>query len=417
MKNQVLLISPKINSEYTKNYRPETTENLGLAYLAGYLEHNGIRTDVLDFNSNCADSNALTSVVEKGKYILAGISANSSFYLSQSLKLADLIRNIPNRPHIVLGGHSATARSEEIIQKRPQIESIVRGEGERTLYELFVALKTGTPMDSIKGLTFRSGSEVRINESRENIEDLDLLPFPKHYNLERILRVGDPAHIITSRGCPGQCSFCVIPLSNRWRPRSAENVLAEITFLYEQGIRNFVFDDENYTGRSKKGRERAKTISRLILKEGLNIKYKVSLRVEDLEEDLLDSLISSGLSRINLGIESFNKRQLEFYNKGFTPEQAIEAIRRVSKRKISAALGFMMFDPYVSLDELQTNHDQIKRFSRLFPFKKVRTSLKPYKGSKIWKQLKEEGLLVEKSGYEDFYTFVNPDANQAFEIM
>jgi radical SAM superfamily enzyme YgiQ (UPF0313 family) len=414
---RILLISPRIDSRFTKSYRPELSENLGLAYLAGYLESRGVTATILDLNSRNLNTEDLINLVKEGNYPLVGISGNSPYYLSDSINFSRLFREKGIVSHITIGGHSATFRAEQVLNEYATLDSVVRGEGEITLYELFEAINNNRDLRGVLGITYRDKGKIQRNENRPVITDLDNLPFPNHYNLEAAIKSGESAHILTSRGCPGGCSFCIVPLSTRWRPRSPRNVLEEITLLYNKGARNFVIDDENYTGHCDRGRDRAIEIANLIIDQGLRIRYKASLRVDDINEALLERMIASGLTRVNVGVESFNQRQLDLYNKHITPEQSVKVIEMLIRMKLNATLGMIMFDPYVSLDELQNNHDNMRRFATHFNFKKTRTHLRPMKGSAIWSRLKNEGLLIEKKDYDDFYHFKNPEAARVFESM
>ncbi len=414
---KVLLISPRIDDRFTKSYRPELSENLGLAYLAGYLGSRGVAVDIVDLNSKSLDDEGLFGLVKYGNYPLIGISGSSPYYLTEAIRFSRLFKEKGIKSHVTLGGHSATFRAEEVLSESPTVDSVVRGEGEITLYELFESIDCNKDLREILGITYRDKDEILRNENRPLITQLDHIPLPVHYNLEAVVKSEESAHIITSRGCPGGCSFCVVPHSTKWRPKSPKEVLEEITQLYNRGARNFVIDDENYAGHCSEGRDRAIEIANFIINRGLKIRYKASLRVDDLNEVLLDRMIASGLARVNVGVESFNQRQLDLYNKHITPEQSIEAIGMIVEKKLSATLGMIMFDPYVSLDELQKNHDSMRRFATHFNFKKTRTHLRPMKGSAIWSRLKKEGLLIEKRDYDDFYHFKNQEAAEVFERM
>jgi radical SAM superfamily enzyme YgiQ (UPF0313 family) len=413
----VLLISPKVTSEYTKTYPPELSENLGLGYLGGYLEFKGVPVEIVDFNSSNLDLSQVVSMSHDKDYVIIGISGNSPFYLADAMKFATSLKKQGVRSHITLGGHCATFRDQEVLSTCLAVDSIVRGEGELTLHELYEALRSEGDLDNIDGLAFRVNGEVRRTKTRPAIQELDTIPFPKRYNMRGVTEYNDSAHILTSRGCPGKCSFCVVPLHKGWRARSASNVLEEIVSLIELGAKAFVIDDENYIGHCKEGRERAIEIADKIIERGLKIRYKVSLRADDLDPALLDKLAASGLSKVNIGIESFNQRQLDFYNKNLSPEQVIDVIERVIRKGLDATFSFIMFDPYVTPEELQVNHDHIRKYSSHFNFKKTRTYLKPVKGSVVWKTLKRDGLLVESEDFNDKYAFVNEGGAAIFKLM
>jgi anaerobic magnesium-protoporphyrin IX monomethyl ester cyclase len=414
---KVLLVSPHVTEQYSKTYIPELSENLGLGYVGGYLESKGVEVNIVDLNTCGTTLEQLAQTCKTEDYGIIGISANSHFYLNEALRFAHFFREKGINSHITLGGQSATFRDKEILSDSKDVDSIVRGEGEYTSHELYTALIEGRGLENILGLTYRKNSNIIRNRKRPAILELDQLPFPKRYNLKEIIEYHDGAHILTSRGCPGKCSFCVVPFHPGWRGRSPENVVDEIKELKELGAETFIIDDENYVGHCKEGRERAIEIARKIKERKLDIKYKVSLRADDLDSELLDILVDSGLYKVNIGIESFNQRQLDFYNKHISPEKNHEVIQRVIGKGIAATFSFIMFDPHVTPEELQVNHDAIRQYFTYFNFKKTRTYLKPVKGSSVWNQLRREGLLIEKEDHDDFYCFSNPITSRVFDII
>jgi len=404
MKSKVLLVSPKLNPEVAKRVAIQLQENIGLGYLASFLEKKGIVVDIMDLNL----SNLTPKEIASRDYSLAGISVHSSDDAREAVLIANQLKREQDNLHVTLGGHYASRQDLEILSSSRSIDSVVRGEGEATLYALYKTLEKNGSLRNVEGLSFQSADSIEKNRDRKPIEDLDTIPFPKRYNLANLLQFSQKsAHILTSRGCPGGCSFCVASLNKGWRVRSPENILAEIKLLHSLGFRNFVFEDDNYLGFGLKGKERAIQVARALKKEDLGIKYQISTRADSLDEGILREFSESGVSKIRVGIESFNQRQLDFYNKRVTPSFVETTMQQIIASGIEPHFSFIVFDPYVSVGELQNSVNQMRRFSGNIHFRYVTSSLNPIEGSVAFEQLLRAGLL-EKKGESYSYKFLDP---------
>jgi len=417
MNSKILLISPKLNHEISIRVPAILQENLGIGYLASFLEPRGITADIVDLNQQNLGPEQLISIASNPEYLIIGVSVHSPYDLEEAINFATKFKKVGVKAHITLGGHYATRKDIEALSSSNVIDSIVRGEGEITLQELYSRLNESASLKDIDGISFKSNREIIKNKNRFPITDLDILPFPKRYNLDNLLGAKQrPVHMLTSRGCPGGCSFCVAPLNKSWRTRSADNVLEEIKELYSNGLRTFVFDDDNYLGHSIKGKERALKIAEGLINSDLRINYQVSLRVDDLDDILLKKFADSGVSRMRVGIESFNQRQLDSYNKRTNSEQVIEIMQKIIDSGIEPHFSFITFDPYVSLNELEKTVHSMRRFANNIHFRYVTAPLDPIEESVIWKHLKQENLLI-KNGDKYSFKFIDSDSGVVWDYI
>jgi radical SAM superfamily enzyme YgiQ (UPF0313 family) len=208
---------------------------------------------------------------------------------------------------------------------------------------------------------------VVVNRPRRLIADLDQLPFQARDTLSEVMRRGGFASVITSRGCYGNCSFCSVNAfyarapGSKWRFRSPEHVGREVEWLADRwGVEVFVFNDDNFIGPGRLGRERAYRIGDEILKRGLDIKFAIPAAVNDVDEDLFRHLKKAGLRSVFLGIESMVQGDLDLLNKHTTVEQNEEAIRTLDELGIFYQIGFIMFYPSTTLEEVKHNLTYIK---------------------------------------------------------
>ena len=214
-----------------------------------------------------------------------GVTVNSQ-NIRRAWRLISRIK--AERPDVltIFGGHHATLFDRLVLREISELDLILRGEAEESFRELCRRLLRSEDIASVPGLSYRSGGEP-VSGTPQMIEDMDSVPFPDRDTLEyrgyftryagfRLPKVPMAATMITSRGCPYACTFCskTPPMSNRWRPRSARNVLKELLQLSEEGYQLVLFVDENFT----RNIARVDELSRLILEHRLQEKMRLGFQ-------------------------------------------------------------------------------------------------------------------------------------------
>ncbi len=189
---------------------------------------------------------------------------------------------------------------------------------------------TATSIEQIKGLVWRRGSEVVINAPRPYIRHLDDLPIPRHELLplrhyRAPLVKGSYAFVVTSRGCPAGCRFCIkhVSYGQSVRFRSPENVLEELEYLVSLGVHSVHMYADLFTV----SREQVMGICEGILERGLKLRWTCNSRVDFVDPEMLRLMHRAGCWMISWGIESGNREILRRVRKGITPEQVERALR------------------------------------------------------------------------------------------
>jgi len=235
---------------------------------------------------------------------------------------ARCIREHHRAAHIVVGGPHVTALSCEMLRHHRAIDTVVLGEGETTFLELVGRLEAGEPTDGIAGTAWRDGAEIRVAPPRQRIDDLDsLAPVHQHFA---------PHVLLTSRGCPGQCTYCAS--NTMWGRKlqfhSVEYVLDAMAAAARRlPVKILQIKDDTFTC----NRRRALEICRGILDRKLNILWNCDTRADALDEELLRAMRLAGCQVISLGVESAAPEILRNVRKNVTPEQVLEATRLARK--------------------------------------------------------------------------------------
>jgi anaerobic magnesium-protoporphyrin IX monomethyl ester cyclase len=252
--------------------------------------------------------------------------------------------------HICLMGFFPTLAYESILETFPEVDSIIIGECEITAIELAEALSQSRHLNNIAGLALRGSNKV-AQIKREPTRDLDELAFPLWPRLDTTIS------ILASRGCYNHCSFCPVPVFYNegalWRGRTPQNVFDEILLLHERGGREFYFVDPNFIGPGIKGKNR--TIELMNLLHPLDITFGMETRPNDLDNELLEVMLKSGLQSLLLGIESGSSDVLTVLNKSAVNSSSERAIALCRAFGLEPEIGFLMFVPDSTVEDIKWN--------------------------------------------------------------
>ena len=398
----VCLVSPPYNSAVTSTLG-SSSPPLGLAYLASVLrkEHKVKIIDSATLNYTLED---LGRELKSFNPDIVGItSVTSSIY--QAYAVAKVAKEVREDCTVVMGGPHVTFLPKETLEECRYVDVIVKGEGEETIQELTKAIEKNAPLDEVRGITFRKNGQIIDNEPRPFIKDIDSIPFPSRDLLPIDLYQFNGvkyATMITSRGCPFGCSFCSSSrlFGCRWRGRSPRNVLEEIRIIHDDyKIRDIELMDDTFT----LNRKRAEEICDKIIKEGLDIAWSASSRVDTITRRLAEKMKRAGCWVLYLGIESGSQKILDSIGKRITLEQAKKAVKTVKEAGMQVLGSFILGFPE---DTIQTIKQTINFAKKLNLDYAQFSILTPYPGTPIFDFALKNGLLLTKDWSK--YTVIDP---------
>ena len=258
--------------------------------------------------------------------------------------------------HINLFGFYSTLAWETLLDKVSAVDSIAVGECENTLAELACKLGNEGFCADIKGLAIRGNNGNHLFKPRMPEKNPDNFGIPQRAKFKNMASE-TTVSILASRGCYNHCSFCLVPPFYNggplWRGRSPENIINEIKQMIDQGYRDFYFADANFIGPGEKGKRRIMELMDMI--KPLNITFGMETRSNDLDEEVMEKLVSAGFTSLLIGIESGSSSVLGNLQKGAslnTSERAIQLCRDFS---VEPEVGFLMFVPDSTLEDLEHN--------------------------------------------------------------
>ncbi len=394
----IVLVDP-----FSENCDRDTAqlESLHLAEVESYLRIHNLTTYRIE-----ARQKGL-SVVEVVRETLAQDPLCVSVWLqyrslAYSLSfLAELQKHKHKRPFVVAEGNAATFSAKKLIQNIPsnQFDAVLLGEAEETLLEIVQALQKKQDWRNTPGIVYRGlPGTPQYSLRRQLPKNIDVFPHPfrrtNHFSSEEWVEIR------SSRGCYSNCAFCNIrPFFGvadgpGWRGHSIDYILQELHNLHQRGVRRFYFVDEMFFRPGLAGKERVCELASRILAAQLDIEWQIFCRIDNIEPDLFKLMREAGLSTVNVGIEGGAQTQLDRMNKRQTPEQIENAIGLLRKLGIIVIPSFIMFDPYVTLEEIEANINLIRRFgfiTYLGP-----SCIIPFEGTPLTEQIIADNLLDEE---------------------
>ena len=296
---------------------------LGLGYLSASLKRKH-KVDIYDYNGRefRRSLNYFFNSIRQTKPDLVGISFNS-FNRWGAYKIIKKIKKISRDIMVVLGGvHPSTMHEQVFRYFFDYIDFIIQSEGEEPLYRLCNVLESGGDYKNISGLVYKDGREnFKVNPVTEIVSNLDDLPLPDYSYASGKIKNSEFSYLITSRGCPVNCSFC--STSSFWgqniRMNSPERVGEEVGYVKSLGAKRIFFHDDTFN----LGIERTIKLAG-ILKEK-KIEYAISCRVKPVNEEMIARLVESGCRHITWGVESLSYKILKTIDKKITKEEVKNA--------------------------------------------------------------------------------------------
>jgi len=374
-----------------------------LAYIVAVLEEAGVEVGFIDGvmeEMSIADfSRAVSSI--RPDLVVIECSTPSIEY---DLETARAVKDSVDGTSVALIGSHASFFHEEILSDNPAVDAICRGEAEITVKELALSLSSGDDLRQVKGLSYREGEEVRVNPVRPLIQDLDSLPFParhivRHDGYRAAIYSGDcPTAMVSSRGCPHHCIYCLWPetlYGHKFRARSAANVVDEMEHVVrDYGVDEIYFDDDCLTLSKKRVLE----MCRLLLKRDVGVKWIVQSRVDTVDREVLTAMKEAGCHYILFGVESGSPRMLEIMKKRISLERVRQAFKDCRELGIRTQAFFLFGVP----GETQETVEETIEFAKEIDADSTQFAIVvPHPGTELYETCVEHGWLVY-DGWEDF---------------
>ncbi len=394
-KDKILLVYPKLGDAIVE------VPNLPLSLLSvgSYLYEVGYNVVILDAH-NWGEQELRQKIKENIKDSLCvGFSVKTA-QVPHALALSKLVKKNSSIP-VVWGGKHPSLFPEQTAMNE-HVDFVVVDEGEETFLQLIMAVKDKTMFKEVDGIAFKKGKECILTKERAplNMDGLPFLKFDlvegvKNSNLAEIAnkkRAGLP--LITSRGCPHRCAFCInTALKERYRLRSTTLVIEELQMLHNLGVRKIHFMDECFFGSKK----RLKELLDEMIKRGFEFKWYGSVRVDYFNEnfidmELLSKIKESGCVFLGVGAESGSQRILDKIKKDIKIEDTIRSAEMLSEVEIPTTYSFMIGLPSETREDMYATLKLILKITEIYPGIEIYGPqiYRPYPGSELYEEVKDQ---------------------------
>jgi hypothetical protein len=316
--------------------------------------------------------------------------------------------------HFTIGGHYASFEPVELLRMIPELDSVVRFEGEETLAELVARLGDGS-WRGIEGIALLDGGEVVVNPPRLGGSPIDDIPEPDRRDIDYRSQEMPTASVLASRGCPWQCTFCSIITfyeangTKGRRRRDPMLVVDELEDVVDRGARLILCQDDDFRAGGNAARRWALDVAAEIVERGLDreMRFKISCRSDELRPELLGPLVDAGLCHVYLGVESGDESSLVNLNKLLEADAHVRAGELLREFDLSFDFGFMLLEPWSTISSARGNTVFLRDFTADGWVAAGFCRTLPYVGTPMERRLREEGRLVGPA-LDAEYRFLDP---------
>ena len=372
-----------VNPPYpTGSHRHPPFIPLGIGYLAAVLEKNGYDVNVIDCQALELTLKEVENELHKRQPDVVGLTSTTLTYKS-ALEIIKVAKKALPNCLTVIGGSHVTFWDDKALQECPQLDIVVRKEGENTFLELLQKLEAGKSFSDVLGITYREGEKIVRTPDRPYIEDLDSLPFPAFhlFPLNKFNKYGNIIFpVMTSRGCVYWCEFCtaVRMFGRKYRMRSPKKVVDEIEFLYKKyGEKQYTFYDDAFTV----DQARTEEICDEILRRGLKIRWDCETRVDMVTKDLLQKMRAAGCIAVWYGVEAGSQKVRDAMGKGISTQQTLNTFKWTQEAGLIAVASVILGFPG---ETKETAWESVKLLEKINPDEIGIYIATPYPGTPMY---------------------------------
>lgn len=370
---------------------------LGLLYLAANLRKHGHPVRVLDAEGLCLDTATVVEMLRVSPPKVLGIGT-TTLSLFNAASVAEAVKARLPETLVVLGGPHVTALPRQTMEQFPAIDACILGDGETSLLALVENALGGRELgQGVDGVLWREGADIRTHPKTRHIADLDSLPFPAWDLLDRFPGLYRPpfhsyrrlpvANIVTSRGCPGACSFCDRSVfGSKAHFHSIDYILEMVERLVKDfGIREIAIKDDMFTVT----KERVGEFCARLRERKLDILWSCNARVNSVDGRMLGDMKRAGCWMISYGIESGSPAMLKKMMKGATLDQARRALTLTRASGMVSKGFFLLGIP----GETSASLAETLRFLGDLELDEMSLNFfTPFPGSKLYAEILAEGF-------------------------
>ncbi len=356
---------------------------IGVYYVGAVLAEHGFEVEALNwYDANGRWGDIEQTLREQNPDVVGFSVLNANRW--GAIDIARIAKKINPRIVTVFGGVGATFLWEHFMNHFPEIDYVIRGEGERSFLELSLALrdKDQSRLENVPGLAFRKDGKIVANSEACLAPNLDELPNPaEQFTFQ---------HVASSRGCYGKCVFCGAPRmwGGKIRFHAPRAFVDQLEALYRKGVSFFYFSDDTFTV----NKQRVIDICKEILTRNMKIDWFAIARVDHIDETMLRWMRRAGCIQISYGVESGSEKIREQLNKGLKTGDIIGAFELTRRYGIMARAYFIYGSPGETDETIQDSIDLIQEIK---PLGAIFYILELFPGNQLYEEYKRNASVSD----------------------
>lgn len=351
------------------NYINTSTPPLGIGYLLKAIQSiEGIKPIFIDCHRENMKEEEILLKIKQLNPVLIGFTIFSVDYAAIT-NLIPKIKNICPSTKIIVGGPHASGLPEYTLTENPDIDFLVKGEGEVALNKVvnnIINSANKPDVADIPNLVYRENGKIKTNRSEYvdvdkygapawDLMEPDKYPAVQHGTFHKSTKV---VPILTSRGCPYPCTFCAghITAGKKVRRRSAADIADEIEFLQSKyGFKEFIIEDENFTYYKDHVLSLSNEIERRDIK--CYFSFPSGIRLDRIDEEIVLHLRKMGTYMATFGIESGSEKTLKAMKKNWDLQLVKERIKLLKENGIMVLGSFILGFSNETMKDIQETVD------------------------------------------------------------
>lgn len=374
---EILFLNPPFKGRFSRTSRsPAVTKGgtlyfpIWLAYAAGIAEAEGHEVRLIDAPADGLNLNKVFARLENFSPNLVVIDTSTPSIYSDT-KTAEKIKDRFNKSFIVLVGTHPSALPAETLVLNDQMDAVAQAEYDYTIRDLAYALENGIPLEEVKGLWFKKNGRIIQNEARQKIKNLDEIPFvssvyKKHLEVNNYFFAAanyPMVMIITGRGCPYKCFFCVYPQvihGRKYRMRSPENIVDEFRYIRESfpEVKEIGIEDDCFAANRRHVRE----VCELLINRKIKINWYCNVR-GNLDYIDLKFMKKAGCRLVTVGFESGCQHILDSMHKEEKIKRYYQFAKDAKKAGILVHGCIMVGNPGDNKETLKQSYEFAKQIN------------------------------------------------------
>jgi anaerobic magnesium-protoporphyrin IX monomethyl ester cyclase len=416
----VLLLNPPYFRHYSRPQRsPAVTKSgtiyypIWLAYAAGVLLQDGHDVWLIDAPAEDLDLDDVQGRVRsfQPQVIVVDTSTPS---IHNDIEVVEALKKTCPDAIVVMVGTHVSALPEQTLEMTDALDIVTRREYDLTLRDIVKTLSDNGSLETVPGVTYRHNGQMRSTPDRDLISDLDSIPhvvdiYARYLQTEWYFNPNalyPQVTLITSRGCPHRCSFCLFPQTltgHRYRTRSIDDVIAELEKVpqYFPNVKAVFFEDDTFVVDQKRTRE----LCLAIIDSQFNLPWTANCR-PDVDLDTLKAMKQAGCRMLCVGYESAAPSVLDSWKKHSTPDRMLQ-FSLDAKRAGIYVHGCFLFG---GVEETPQTMEQTLSLAKQLPLDTAQFyPMMVYPGTEEYHRLRDLGYLKS----EDFRNWLTPDGLHA----